>query len=162
MFTHTVVACRPNNPSMPFHLSNSNSKSKVCLSVVELPQLPTLCVLCHVGSISEQSVSSCTNVFPRQMLKQILLFDGFSMCTHSHGAFLHVLKTYMEERKKWKSKENMSLQLGSFRTITCLVRNMITTGWASVHHDTLCCHATWQNMFVIFSITVMDDLHWLN
>lgn len=37
-------------------------------------------------------------------------------------------------RRNLKSKENtVSLQLGSNHTITCLVRNMITTGWAPVH-----------------------------
>lgn len=53
----------------------------------------------------------------------------------------------------------MSSQLGSDHTITCLARNVITTGWSSALHGALCPNATWQNMFVIFSIAVMDHLH---
>lgn len=65
-------------------------------------------------------------------------------------------KTYVEDEKLKSTENRVSSELGSNHTITRLGRNVIT------RRDTLCSNATWQNMFVIFSITVMDRLHRLN
>lgn len=122
-----------------FKLQQQGKYVSLFLSIMKLPQLPALCVLCHTGLhlwtkcfLPFKCVSQANVKVIFATMNSADIQDWFSVCNKSSRAFLYVLKTWIEEKKNNDKEHRVSLQFGSIRTITCLVRNMITTGRLSI------------------------------